>query len=383
MVTEIQSDCSLSPKLPISGKEHYQLKEMMNDINRNEVERIDRFSAVVRSLRQEYLEKFYGLIGEDSLQKYLRLHLRRIKTMRRMRRENSCSFEGLKKLEEQRQKNIEASKRIVKRSGINPKKLESLQQEYLKQFRKAYRKIRPQQDEEEKRPSSRSTRDPNVIYLRTPYDRAVAYKYGDRSSDDVQLWGQPYADRSGYVSGESLLHVPDGDDWHDAFMLTYAQIGSYFRLPSAGDLLVWAKYKTYQDLNSYFYGYTRNDCAWYRECDVFADVIIRFCFYNISQGHTLCKRRRLYRGGTEKHPLHVVDRDTNWDFNWWEKGDNLCTCIGPSGVRFTGPNYADDLVYLEAGLHTENVFSSEDFDVKSGLRHLYKLMEIGVDCRFP
>ena len=132
MVTEIQSDCSFSPKLPISGKEHYQLKEMMNDINRNEVERINRFSAVVRSLRQEYLEKFYGLIGEDSLQKYLRLHLRRIKTMRRMRRENSCSFEGLKKLEAQRQKNIDASKRIVKRSGINPKKLESLQQEYLK-----------------------------------------------------------------------------------------------------------------------------------------------------------------------------------------------------------------------------------------------------------
>jgi hypothetical protein len=383
MVTEMQSDCSFSSKLTISSKEHYQLKKMMNDLDRKEVERIDRFSAVVRSLRQEYLDKFYGLIGKDNLQKYLRLHRRRIKKMRRMRRENSCGSEGLKKLEAQRQENIEASRRIVQRSGINPDKLESLQQKYLDKFRKAYRKIRPQQDKEEKRPSGRSARDLNVVYLRSPFDRASIYQRGDRSGNDVQLWGKPYADRSGDVSGESLLHAPDGDDWHDAFVLTNSQVGSYFRLPIDGDILVWARYKTYLDLNSYFYGYTRNDCAWYRECDIFADVTIRLCFYNISQGHALCKWRRLYRDGMEKHPLHVVDRDTIWDFNWWEEGDNLCTCIGPSGVRFNGPNYADDLVYLEAGLYTENVFSSEDYHVKSGLRHLYKLIEIGADCRFP
>lgn len=380
MVTEIQSESSFFPQYPISDKEFHKFKEMMNAFDRKEVNRIDKFIHVLRSLKQEYLDQFYGLIGKANLEKYLRYHRRRINKMRRMRRENDCSLEGLKNLEAQRQKNIDASSRLVLRSGIDPLDFESLQLKYLNKFRAACRKIRPREDKEEKRPSGRSPRDANLVRLRSPFDYALSSKRGDRSGGDVQLWGQVYADRYGDVSGESLLHVPDGDDWHDGFMFTNARVGSFFHLPCDGDIIVRARYETYQDLNSYFYGYTRNDCAWVRECDIVADVTIRLLFFNLTQGRAACKWRRLYRDGTTKNRLHVVDRDTDWDYNWWENGDVLCTCIGNSGVRFTGPNYENDLVYLEAGLYTENVFSSEDFHVKTGLRHVYDLIEISADC---
>jgi len=149
-----------------------------------------------------------------------------------------------------------------------------------------------------------------------------------------------------------------------------------------GDLLVWARLKTYQVLCSWFQGSVARECGWSQDVDIFEDAKIRFIVFNVSTGHWDWKYIRLFKGNTAPAPFHVTYPQDyangfgDWDLNWFEIGDVVSTTSGVGGVLFKGPYHQGDLLFVTTTLYTINKFWSNDFTVHSFLRHLYKLLEV-------
>ena len=379
-----QSDHVFTATKDLSGKDYRKIIEAVDIVRKRDLDLVTKYGEKVNDLRREYLAELHAIIGEKYLPRYLRLHKRRMRQMRSALRRNSLSFGDMVKLEKLRLNNMEKSNNLIRRSGIDFRKVEALQKKYIKLESKAFFQMVGKEEVNQQIPR-RTKRNPSPVVLRPPFEYAGSDTAGDKSDEPDEPWGQAYADRSGgYLSGESRIRVIAADDSDHSHMATYAAVGSSFRLPWDGDLLVRATLETYQVLCSWLQGSVARECGWSQDVEVLEDAKIRFCLFNVYQGRHECKWIRLSKGTTTPPPFHVTYPQDyangfgSWDFNWFEIGDLVTTNIGPSGVLFRGPFHRDDLLFITTTLYTINKFWSNDFTVHSNLRHLYRLREVSV-----
>ena len=382
MYHQHQADYAFAVNEHLSDKDYRKIIESLDSVRKRDLDLIAKFGEKVKELRREYLSELHSIIGKKYLPRYMRLHKRRMRQRRSALRKSSGSFEDIVKLEEMRLSNMEKANNLIERSGIDFGKVESLQKKYIKLESKAFSPILGKEEVNQEVPRRRR-RNPSTIRLTPPFEYGSTDTAGDKSDEPLDPWGRAYADRSfGDVLGESLIRVNGADDSDHSHMLTFSSLGSSFVLPWDGDLLVWARLKTYQVLCSWFQGSVARECGWSQDVDVLEDAKIRFCVFNISAGRWECKWIRLSKGTTTPPSFHVTypqdyaDGFGSWDFNWFEIGDVVTTNIGPSGVLFRGPYHKGDLLFVTTTLYTINKFWSNDFTVHSFLRHLYKLLEV-------
>lgn len=375
-----QYEQTFAPRDDVAYEDSRSLQGVLDKIVVGDLARIQQYSQKSQQLRKDYLDKLYDLIGEEHLAKYLKLHKRRVKKAHAAWSKRSFSFEELLRLKEGERENADKSRALLERAGVSPAKVDALRRKYFRRESRAFSKTIPRLDTPQQTPSRAARRYPYTMIIEPPYSFHRSDVFKDYSGEEGLSipTGQAHADSFGYCSGESLLRVNGAGDDDTAYVYSYARIGDECRLKANGDVLISAKLETYQDMNSWFYGDVARECFSVNGMEVYADALIQVLFVNLARDYFEVKWSRLTDGERTpvaydiEYPKNFADGFGSWDFNWWDIG----TVVYATQMAFGGPNQQDDRVAVYATLWTVNKFTSNDFTMKSGLRHLYRLAEI-------
>ena len=366
------------PSSTMPAEDYRRAREFWGSLASKELVRHTRYSEKAAKIREQYFADLHALVGQETLKRYLRLHKRRIRNMRCARKTSSLSYPELIRLDEMRRDNVEASRKLIERSGVDTRKVLALQKKRMTRQRRAFMKTISPVDTVEQAPI-RGRQSPHTVVLTRPFEYANAYVFKDHSDEASIPEAEALADRTfGDCTGVSSIRVLDADDADWAYVNTYSSLSDRGVLPADGDVLVSANFQTYQQLNSWFNGEVKRECGFVQDMELEADARIQVFFWNMTKGHFEKKTTRLTSGGQTPdalefdYPGDFAYGRGSWNVNWWDQWQTVNSIELPFG----GPNEAGDQVSISITLCTHNWFDSDDFMVKSFLRHLYRLLEI-------
>ena len=356
-----------------------RISGLINSVRDKEYKRIRSYCDRATRIDADYTKQFVDLIGKDRLPHYLKLHARRMKSTRSGFRKSALSAEEIVQLNQRRIKNVEKSKQLIKRSGLTLREIDALRKKYRRLEVRAFSRIVEKEDaaSELAAPKPRS---PRTIRLTAPFDYAGDDVYSEKSDEASEPFGNAYANlQDGLLIGESHIKVDGADNSDHSLVRTYASLGKGFTVARTGRLAVWA------DLTalccSRFDGSIRRECFSITDVEVFEDVQVRICVFNVSKNRYECKWTRL--SSPEKgvrsffrltYPENEPDGVGSWNIDWWDINEEVRTTCYYYDLDFE----EGDLAFVSATLVTTNRFWSNDFTVDSNLKHLYRLREIGV-----
>ncbi|MFX0199592.1 MAG: hypothetical protein ACFFCW_26010 [Candidatus Hodarchaeota archaeon] len=346
-----------------------------------ETQRMNRFKDTreydkeLKLLRQEYLDKLYSLIGEKILPRYLKLHERRIKNMRAMKKKVPKTIEGLQKLKAKRQHNLEESEKLIKRSGVDVNRIEALRKEFQEKVIALFLEKIGRTEEVPGQAPARLRRGRQYVYLKPPYQDRVVEVYhnstqGSKSYDHTIEYGQ----ETGRIKHDSHIHISESGDDEYAYVNSLVKFDKILQVPQdCNSLNVIACFEAAQSYHKYW--------AW-RECYFSSWLIIHSVFAEINVKRVLpigSTKKKVSKIDGVSQPTFILNSVFGTlesdEFNIWEKGEPVQT----ESIKFDGPYKHGEFLGVWGGIEVHNVVDVSDAIVISDVRHEHKMYRIFVN----
>jgi hypothetical protein len=350
--------------------------EDINNERMRHIKQAKKLSSKMLKLQKEYMEKLYALIGDKYLKQYLSLHEKRKKVIPEAKKQCPPTIEGLKKLEELRNSNIENSKKIIERSNVNIKAIENLQKVYGRKFRRLQRG-----DLQKHIYHPLSTKRPRADRhyferFRPPYDygenvEPVYCDYSDGCDIASYQWYSEYPEW-GYVGSKTSIQCREASNLEWSWIWTFSYTQSICQVKRTGELIVWAFLRP--DLSNHE-GFVKQDCVGSsvrvtQEVNVYVSVL--------RLGSAVPDYQYVPFPDPNGDPFEVTD-PYDGEFHWdHDRFNDPTEKVDTGNIVFPGPYQRGDWIVLKLGIRNANSFRSNDYFVGSYNTQQFEVVEKNV-----
>lgn len=329
------------------------------------------FQTTLRRLRERYPDELHALIGEENLEKYRKLHERRVKRTRSLRKKTPKTAGGLHKLQEQRRADVEQSRKLIVRSGVDVAKIKALQDRYREKVEALCLDTVGKGETIPGKPLRLKTGE-QLVELTPPY--IWAQYDADADSTNVEPTYHVYCHQfTGGMEHESVVEIIDAGDSEYAYVRTLTEVCKICTVPAESHIVV-AVAADFETGPSEHSGYADDEC-WLGHYSVLEDIraVLRIKPLWPTGG---IETRTARLGGFEQ-PFNINGSpfigDVRWHFNIWEEGDKI-SAGAVFGTEYTPGQY----LAVWAGLETENVVWANDYRIRSSMSHDHTLNRIAL-----
>lgn len=322
------------------------------------------YNDAMQSVRKEYLDELYSIVGEDNLQQYLTLHKKRIEKMRSVTIECPPTVEGYKKIKDIRRRTVEQSIELINKSKVDVSNVKTLQETYRDKAFKVFSETIGKGEIVTKEPSDNlKNTDFEPPYSGWSWDYSWSWsKSGGLPNPSYQR----YLDHTlGRVGSYSYTQVTDADNSDYVQVLYRTAVRQWYRVPKIGQVRVKVELES---IDTPYWGSIEDECGW-SEIDLVQQTRV-YAQVTVPVGNP-----RIYLW----HPAAFENRDTNESSHSWSWARGPAGILSSSGYN-TLPGAFDSgtWVVVDVGIETWNYFLSNDCTVRSGITQKYLVRKIGI-----
>lgn len=348
--------------------------QMLQDLEHQRTQRLrnmQEFRNTLRQLRTEYVNELHALIDEQHRPTYLKLHERRIKQMRSLNGRPCKNAEWMKELKAKRDHNIEETMKLVKKAGIDPTKIRSIQNTFQQKVADAFRNRRTIAD-----PVPIPAPETQSIFLGPPYQDHNDERYHDSSTGGVSC--EISCDQStGLMKYESHLDISDADDDDYAIMFNLLEFGKLCEVPSGCSAI--ALMATFENVKSTHHLQARDECG-FSGFALMQEVWVHLKVKRVwPMGGFTTKTVRMddFPYGMRLNDPNPFSFGEYWTFFVWEPGQTINTVW----VDFPGPYSSGSYLGVWAGLEFIHGVEVNDYTIWSSMYYEQNLKGISVNFR--
>jgi hypothetical protein len=369
------SEFSFSRVDDVPDEAHWYALQRLEEQRIQRLKEAEAFQKSRVEHRRVYRDEFHALVGEQHLDRYLRLHARRKRNLHSLSKSVPKTSDGLRQLAEHRLQTLKGTEELVARSGVDVGKIRQLQKAFNEQSAADLRQRIGTLDTGP-RPRPEELGGDEWISL-TPYIWATReQEHGSTKGPEARSWDIACDVNTGRMKHESRITVRDAGDDEDVWVYSLTEIGTVVRVRR--DCEAVRVFAVFENLASHAQGAGSDECGYstYWVDNGICAVVRVERFY--PKGSSVEKRAWIKDEDGERGTFVSSSRDEHngfihaWDFDFWDPGETIFSPI----LHLPGPYEQDSWLSVWVGLNAWNYVAVNDYTINDYLDYELRLASI-------